>query len=1303
MKRLLLILFILSFTGKIFASEESKHLFHIRYTHQEGLPISNITSCCQDDYDRLWVGTNAGVYYYSGSEFLPFKDTLYLRTCNPITTAVVCDKSNCIWISTRDGVGYYDAYKDQFYELQQLKNCTINDIDVTEDGNVWLTASDGLWKYTKQDGALVKVYDSDSISPFQSCVVKANNLAFTANNNCIYIYNTSLDNFKIVQVDNYITDARYVEYMGGDSVMVSSGTKTVCTVDLVTGSSKLIAGPSIIENQAEVFSLLYREGACWIGTAYGIVIYNTLTSSIERQFPDELDDNSIGGESIRCLLNDNIGNVWAGTYNGGLRCWASYENGFKRFVSDKSPNSIIGNSIRSLCNGNNGQIYIGSEEGYICRYNPKTGIFKDITTQSHIAYGTAITSILCVNHTVWVATYGNGICTLNANDDSFINHYDLESNDCLSIYKTHDGVIYVGTANGLFSYDSTSDAFKRVSVVDNRFIHCMIEDEPGRLLLGLFDKGFGILDINKGTFRTENLYPKINILSSFYKDSQGAVWIATASYGLFRVVLASSIEGGTVKSSQVLNTESGMPTNLIRDMLEDSEGTLWVSTSEGLVEVDTRLLSVRKTYLQNDNVLGSQFTYCEGLIDDDGMLYMGNSNGMLAFKPEYLKEKFRNKKIKITNIGLLTDIDNRSIQHQEGRSVLNSESIKIRKKDAAYLSVSFSSMEYGSPNKLTYDCTLSSTGFKNSFTTTDNSFAFTNLNAGRYTFLVNYSGSDDPLTAAEMELVIVAPWYLSRVAIILYASVFLGLLWVFLYLRNKRKDQELQRKNELLAIKKEKAATHEKMDFLTNIAHEIRTPISVIQILLDKIMSNSQTSKSLSGELESMKLNVDNLNHLCNEVLDFRKIDSGHSTLVFADEDIQPTCLKVVRSFETAAKNKGIELLTEIPENPIVVHCDNTAVESVLCNLLSNAIKYCNKTIKFAVTQNEDKVVMRMTNDGERISDENKDVIFDAFCQLNGNKRAGSGLGLTYSRKIAEIHGGLLFVDIEDTQATTFVFEIPIQTSKVIPIDHDEHNNEHNNDNEVLLSDDKPCVLVVEDNKYMRDLIKNELSIDYNVLDAVDGVDALVIVKNGKVDLVVSDIMMPNMDGCQLCNAIKEDMELSHIPVLLLTAAVGIETHIRSLKSNADAYIEKPFKMDVLKENINALFRNRDIRNKQFSSSPLSHFSLGTISKVEQDFISRLYGYIIDHITETELTIETLANVMNVSKPTLARKIKATTGLTVNEYVRLCRLKLAAKMLSQNKYRINEVAYLVGYSSSSYFASCFYKQFNKLPSDFIKQ
>ena len=480
--------------------------------------------------------------------------------------------------------------------------------------------------------------------------------------------------------------------------------------------------------------------------------------------------------------------------------------------------------------------------------------------------------------------------------------------------------------------------------------------------------------------------------------------------------------------------------------------------------------------------------------------------------------------------------------------------------------------------------------------------------------------------------------------------------------------------------------------------------MSVLQILLDKTVAERKVNESVKEDMNAMRLNVERLKKLCDDLLDFRKMDSGRTHLVFTTEDICAIVRKSINSFETAAKARGLDMTSSFSSDAIMTVCDADAIESVVCNLLSNSIKYSKSKIDVSVKEEDEKVIIRVENDGVRVPEEESELIFEAFYQSKSLEKNGTGLGLTYSRKIASLHQGRLFLDTAVKDLNSFVLEIP---EKAVQESRSEapaaKSLSQNEDDLPELPGQKPVVLVVEDNDTMRNLIRDALVKDYDILSAGDGEEALSIVRDSRVDLVVSDIMMPRMDGCELCNAIKEDITLSHIPVLLLTAAVGVETYIRSLKSGADAYIEKPFKMDVLKANISNLFRNRDIRNEQFSSSPLSHYSFSSVSKIEEDFMNSLHSYIQDHISETELTIDKLADAMAVSRATLTRKVKANTGLTVNEYVRISRLKKAVELLAENNYRINEVAYLVGYSSPSYFTLSFQKQFGKLPSEFIKK
>jgi len=346
---------------------------------------------------------------------------------------------------------------------------------------------------------------------------------------------------------------------------------------------------------------------------------------------------------------------------------------------------------------------------------------------------------------------------------------------------------------------------------------------------------------------------------------------------------------------------------------------------------------------------------------------------------------------------------------------------------------------------------------------------------------------------------------------------------------------------------------------------------------------------------------------------------------------------------------------------------------------------------------------VRVDSDGDRIPPEDAELIFEKFYQAESSKRSkGTGLGLPFARSLAALHGGTLTLDQSVKECNSFVLELPVHQDISVEMPIPRSDREEPEETSVAFDNLHHTVLVVEDDPQMRGYLAKELSELYNILVAPNGEDALEIIRRQRVDLVVSDIMMPGIDGCALCNLIKSTTEYSHIPVILLTAAVGMETRIETLEAGADGYIEKPFSIDLLRANIANLFKNRDIANRQFTQSPLSHFNSVVTGGMDQEFMERLHATVMKHLSEPDLNIETLTQELGTSKSTLYRKVTANTGLNINEYIRVSRLKKAAEMLASRKYRISEVAYMTGFSSPSYFATCFQKQFDITPSAFVK-
>ena len=1291
------LLLVFSFLGQILSAVEGKHNFYTHYSTFDGLPDSYIVCCNQDRFDRIWVGTKDGAYYYTGSSFVPFENEEYLRTCSRMTTNIGVDMDGNIWIGSSDGLGFYDIKVDVFTPVSGMDGSVI-DMDFDALGNTWITTTSGIWRYSRKDAVLEKKISSDVFSPSCACFTDNGELVFTAQNSNIYVYDPETSSLRSVKSQNGTeTDLfNLVTYIGGRSILVSSNPKSVERFDIDTGESENLVDSRLIENMAEVQCLIVRGNYYWIGTSYGLIIYDNLTKTIERQFPDRNEANALGGESVRSLFKDHDGNVWAGTFNGGLRCWMAYQNTFNRYVADDLEGSIVGETVRSIAPDGNGYIWIGTEEGHLNRFHPQAKKFEDFTALSGVPYGTSIVDIEKIGSELWIATYGSGLYVFDPRKCRTVRHYDLPSQKCMAILETSSGKKYVGTIGGLYEYNEDTDGFDFIDVVGKKFIHCLYEGNNGVLWVGTYGKGVGVLNMENGFFRMETVKDEIGLQSDFiisiFGNSNDEIWITTEGAGVGKVKYSD--DGSfTVRH---YTKEDGFPSNSIVSISETAKGRLWIATTNGLCDFDVKTETILKTYLQEDRLIGSHFANNANYVSGDKKVYLGTSEGLLVFDPVQMAETFRDTQLYITNITCDTGNNKRTVS-QEGRSVITSDEIILKESDASYIDISFSSMYYSSPNAIKYDCSLRRIGFENDITTYDSHIAYTGLGPGRYEFTVNYHDSTDLATQGSISFVIKAPWYKSTLGYVIYSLLLALIVLAVVLVRRKRAKAEMLRKMEIKEIERQKAIAHEKIDFLANIAHEIRTPVTLISLFFDKLSSSREIPDSLNSAIEDNKGNLERLISLCNDVLDLKKMEYMQKNLVMTHENIARIAKNAVKSFEAAAEARNLSIRTSIPDGDVVVYCSTDAVDSILRNLLSNAVKYSNTYVEFSLVDEPDKVVIRVNSDGNIIPEKESERIFEAFYQSKNVESRGAGIGLTYSRSLAHLQDSLLYLDTSVMDANSFVLELQ-KKSSVKEQDDDTLMVEKE-----LVARDKPCIMVVEDNPSMRDAIKEAMSPEYDVLVAENGEEAVGIISENIVDLVISDVMMPVMDGCQLCNAIKSDIRFSHIPVILLTAAVGIDSHIKSLKSGADLYLEKPFKMEVLKESVRNQFRNREIRNEQFVHHPLSHFSGSTVSKVEYDFMKRLRNAVLENLADSDLGIGKLSEMMAVSGGTLSKKVKANTGLTVNEYIRICRLKKAASLLADNKYRINEVAYLTGFSTPSYFTQSFRKEFGVLPSEFVKE
>ncbi|MFA5444531.1 MAG: two-component regulator propeller domain-containing protein [Bacteroidales bacterium] len=1301
MKQFILTAFLL-YTVSINAFGSGQYYFR-HYKSDDGLPNNTVTCTVQDHFGFLWFGTKDGICRFNGQDFIVLEDPNLKSCINGMTFSLCEDHDGMLWCCSTKGTGYYNLYTTEVTCVKELEGYRFFDINVDKDNNVWFVSSGSVFKLDRSTGEFVRYSAERHFNALHSCVDSDGYIWFTTYQGDIRRYNPDTDYFEIFPLITDKTNTSdypiHIKTINEKYLLISTNNYDLIRLNINSGDSEYL-----INVGHPVNCLLPRtDSEYWIGTLDGLVVYDDHQKS--TSFINDSAKNSLSNTNVISILQDNEGNVWMGTYYGGLNLWHNRKNSFGQIFFTGYESTFYGKLVHALTPDENDNLWIGTEDGNLNKL-----IFKDKTSvwysnKKGFPSNLNIHGLLQEKNMLWIATYNKGLFLYDLESEKIFKHTGLPTDQCVCILKTCDNSILIGTTYGLYKYERSKDIFEFIDGPGHRFIHTLYQDSFGTVWVGTYGSGIYYSKDDLKTFtsiQSETDYGlRSNYITYFFEDSSHTLWVATEGGGLCR----TSLEGNV--SFTHITRNNGLPSNIACAVTQDQKGLLWVSTTKGLATIDPLTDSVLKVYLDNNGIVGNQFSYGSCYQFPSGQICLGTTNGMITFNPANLKDPITSAPLYIHDIHTGTD-ENFNLMNTDGRTSVTSDKIRIRQADASYLSISFSALYYSNVCTPFYEYTLSS-GRKQSIknVSTENTIVFTDMNPGHYRFNVKVLGSNSPESHKSLSIVVVPPFHKSVCAYIVYFLIIGAIVLFFIILLFKKRKIEETSKLEQMESLKQKEIYDAKINFFTNITHEIRTPLSLIKMPVEKIILHKEYTEASKEDMMTIKANTNRLLELTNQLLDIRKMEKNQITVNFLKEDIGSIVSKTCEYFAKAAKEQHISYTVHIPEKPVMMMCSAEIVKKMVSNLLSNAIKYCKNSIELSLTvsDNDQNVVIRVTNDGALIPDNEREKIFTPFyqirtvsAQLKGSN--GTGLGLPYARTLANLHKGSLVLDSAVKDENSFVLTLPLDQPSLI------QGTDQDAGEDILADSDgdssKHTILIVEDAAEMRRYLCKELSSEFNVFTASNGEEGMNIIKEQKIDLVVTDLMMPVMDGCQLCNFIKNDIEYSHIPVILLTAAVGVETRIETLQVGADGYIEKPFAIELLMANISNLFKNKEIAYRQFANSPLSHFNSVSFNNVEKAFMDKLHETIMKHMAEQDLGIDTLTQLIGTSKSTLYRKIKANTGLNTNEYIRICRLKKAAEMLSTQEYRVNEVAYLVGFSSPSYFTTSFHKQFNISPSAFVK-
>lgn len=738
-----------------------------------------------------------------------------------------------------------------------------------------------------------------------------------------------------------------------------------------------------------------------------------------------------------------------------------------------------------------------------------------------------------------------------------------------------------------------------------------------------------------------------------------------------------------------------------------------MTTNNGLVCFQPNT-GVMKVYTTSNGLLGDQFNYRSSFETEDGTIYLGSIDGFIAFNPKNFSENKFIPSVAITDFFLFgKEVYAGEPGSPLEKSITFSDQLVLQSNQNSF-SFRVAALDFQAPKTSRIMYKLE--GFDTDWLTVGESpiVTYSNLRYGDYTFRVKVANSDGVWSDDEVSLGvhILPPFYLSIWAYCVYALLIIGCsLYTVMYFK-RRSNSKHRRQMEKFEQEKEREVYHAKIDFFTNVAHEIRTPLTLIKGPLENIILKKQVDAETREDLNVMKQNTERLLNLTNQLLDFRKTESQGFRLNFAKCNVTEVLKETHVRFTSLAKQKGLEFTLQVPEEDFYAHVNREAFTKIISNLLNNGVKYAESYVHISLevpeTDDNNSFCIRTENDGVIIPNEMKEEIFKPFVRFNekedGKVTTGTGIGLALSRSLAELHQGTLAMG-EGEENNTFCLILPIVQDMTITLTPEPEVEIDRMSGvpagETEKKDNRPTVLVVEDNPDMLAFVVRQLSKEYTVLTATNGVEALQVLDGNYVNLVVSDVVMPVMDGFELCKTIKSDLNYSHIPVILLTAKTNIQSKIEGMELGADAYLEKPFSVEYLQACASSLIQNREKLRKAFAQSPFVAANTMALTKADEDFIKKLNEVIQVNYSNPEFSMDDMADSLNMSRSNFYRKIKGVLDLSPNEYLRLERLKRAAQLLKEGENRVNEICYMVGFNSPSYFAKCFQKQFGVLPKDFV--
>jgi len=1313
------------------------------FTQADGLPNNMVQCIFQDSRGWIWIGTSQGLSRFDGYKFrnfIPDPDDTTSISGN-LVRVIFEDETGTLIIGTENGgINVFDRDKDNFrhpyskHPLFSGEEVSVNAISGCPDGCLFIGTEQSLLKIDTS-GVLSKVipYSINTRAELTFNFIRVLRFDNTGNlwigtTDGLYLYYPDSNLIEEIVLPGADRESKEIfDILKDDDGQLWIGTYSNGVI-ICDPNSKTFRKLDLIPEyqRTETVRTIAKGilGDYWIGTRGGMYVYSSEKGVTGFFRHDDRNAQSLSNNSVLDIYHDVKGETWIGT-RGGLSLLAKSKQVFRNFSALPDDNRYLNsNIIYTFWIDDKGRIWIGTEDGGINIYDPEKGTYEYLVSRNEDLNSLSRNCVKAFQYdgisSLWIGTFWGGIDILNLKTGK-IDHLrhspddqnSLSDNRVWDLCMDKNGNFWIGTTAGVDMYDQATKRFIHFpEIARNRQVGWIEIDSSGDLWMGTSNE----LIIYNPLNRTIQRFPEHT--RSFTEDSGNSYWVATSDKGL----ALYSKEKGPLK---YYGEEEGLANNQALCIIEDDDRFLWISTSNGLAKFDPRHEQFWN-FTSRDGLRNDQFNYGAGYKAENGELLFGGISGFNIFNPKDVRTDDKNVPLVFTELRIF----NKPVEPSHGKDPVLQKSISETSHlflhyDQNVFTLEFASLNYinSSGNQYTYFLE----GFDKTWNepSTTRVATYTNLNPGDYTLRIRRlipgnQADDNELT---LRITIIPPFWKTwffRIIMILLSATLTFLLIRFIFNRQKIR-------NELVFEKTKARNLHEldmlKLKMFTNISHEIRTPLTLILGPLEKMIAGTIPDGELPSHLSLVYKNTKQLDRLINQLLDFRKIEAGNLKLEVAFDDMVALVSEVVQSFQEYAREKHITLNFHSLKKKLYAFYDPEKIKTILNNLISNAIKYTgeggsvsvNLAIVFAESEKEDlltlpeeqHIELSVRDSGKGISDSNIDKIFNRFFRAeNQNESSGTGIGLSLVKELVKMHNGTIDVVSKPGKGSKFIVRFPYQGGK------EEDNTEltgslpvRSEVNNVpgILNDEQNThlMLIVEDNPDVRYFIRSHFADMFAVYEAKNGKEGYDIATEVIPDVIISDILMPDVDGYEFCRKIKKDERTSHIPLLLLTALHSKEHEITGLTCGADDFISKPFDIAILQTKIENMLQVRNTLREKYTSQVVLKPSDLKITSPDERFLKKAIEVVEKNISNADLDIEQFACAIGVSRMQLYRKFDALTNMTVKEFIRSIRLKRAAQMLLEKKITITEIAYAVGFKDLSHFRKCFHREFGMSASDYI--